>query len=77
MSDERLFPETVAEKLLPVRTRLVEDVIKAKKSIETATEKLDTAERLVREFDEAMAQQAEQEKTMLIAPPTDFIEKPL
>jgi len=77
MSDERLFPETVAEKLLPVRTRLVEDVIKAKKSIETATEKLDTAERLVREFDEAMAQQAEQEKTMLIAPPTDFREQPL
>jgi hypothetical protein len=74
---ERLFPETVSEKLSRVRTRLVEDVIKAKKAIETAGEKLDTAETLVREFDEAMAQQAEQERTMLIAPPSDFTEQPL
>ena len=77
MAEDRLFPETVAEKLLPVRTRLVEDVVKARSAIERATEKLDTAERLVREFDEAMAQQAEQEKTMLIAPPSDFREQPL
>jgi hypothetical protein len=69
---DRLFEETVAERLAPTRTRLVEDVIKAKGAIEKAQEKARTAEDLLAEFDGAMEQLKEQEAHLLFKPRVDL-----
>lgn len=72
MKADRLFPETVAERLQPVRARLLDAVDKANENLDRAHTKLQDAEKLLEEFDLAMEQQAAIEAKVPVMPRIDL-----